>query len=356
MALMNYLYGETYFEDPEKTDYYEFTNGDYVGCGGFGQVYKAKYKKTGEYYALKFFNKKDIEGNKCNKENEATDDKKKTDLDDKNKLILKELKACNEMREKFKENPYITKIIDIMETKESFVLIAELGDITLHEKITNHKKETGKGFEKIKALRITYEIALALKNLDNFAHRDLKPMNIVFKKNCRNKDVQNNDNKNMGNKDFQNSDNENSEIHEQLKLIDFGSAKDNQHLQTAFEVGTDRYKAPEYFDYQKDSKNIQKFSPKVDIWSQGIILYEMLTSEPPFTSSKANNQIDEYAKNKENRNCIYDKEDVFDDKDEDGPKIIDFLKEQLECDVNKRLDIGEVQAHEIFKFNKIVSL
>jgi serine/threonine-protein kinase ULK/ATG1 len=83
----------------------------------------------------------------------------------------------------------------------------------------------------------------------NLIHRDLKPHNILLSKN--------------GN----------------IKIADFGFVKDyteNNMFDTL--CGSPIYMAPEILQYKK-------YDAKVDLWSIGIILYEMLSAEPPFIAS-----------------------------------------------------------------------
>ena len=64
-------------------------------------------------------------------------------------------------------------------------------------------------------------------------------------------------------------------------MTDFGISKHlvfdptNYSTSASFILGSPIYMAPEILKYKK-------YDSKVDLWSMGIILFEMLTSKPPF--------------------------------------------------------------------------
>lgn len=76
-----------------------------------------------------------------------------------------------------------------------------------------------------------------------------------------------------------------------IKILDFGLSKqiDNDHSRIALSnqgVGTYWYLPPETFQ-QKNPE----ISEKVDVWSAGVILYEMLCGRKPFGHNKSQNSI-----------------------------------------------------------------
>lgn len=87
-------------------------------------------------------------------------------------------------------------------------------------------------------------------------HRDLKPENMILQK----------DGDLDGNK---------------LKLVDFGLASFCNIEEYLFKrCGTPGFVAPEIIN--SSSKNHEKFTPKVDVFSAGVIFYIMLVGKSPF--------------------------------------------------------------------------
>ena len=85
---------------------------------------------------------------------------------------------------------------------------------------------------------------------NGIAHRDLKPENLLYI-------------------------NEGSEINNPIKVIDFGLSRNfEEQSKMNTKVGTAYYVAPEVLN--------GKYNEKCDVWSAGVILYILLSGEPPF--------------------------------------------------------------------------
>ncbi|ONL96437.1 Serine/threonine-protein kinase ATG1c [Zea mays] len=122
----------------------------------------------------------------------------------------------------------------------------------LHAYLQRHKRVS----EKV-AKHFIRQLASGLKMLrdNNVVHRDLKPQNILL--------VENNENT-------------------LLKIADFGFAKFLQPFALAETLcGSPLYMAPEVMQGQK-------YDAKADLWSVGVILYQLVTGIPPFNGD---NQI-----------------------------------------------------------------
>ncbi len=239
-------------------------------------------------------------------------------------LLNKEIYACKKMiKKKIKDLESFNNEIDIL-SKCDHPNIIRLYEIIEGEKNINLIMEECKGgelFEKIQAKngkkmtikevsKIFKEIMIAVNYLHNrgICHRDLKPENILFL---------------------------NNEENSPIKLVDFGLGKifgdygklyNNEMKNT---VGTTVYMSPEVIK--------KKYDQFCDIWSCGVILYQMLSKGYfPF-----------YGKNDDEIfNRILEMKVEFPEKewkniDKDA---IDLIKKML-CNVSDRLNAQQVLNH-----------
>ena len=202
-----------------------------LGHGSFGHVYRCQRISTGDVYACKKFVKKLIKNKKG----------LKTEID--------LLRAT--------DHPNIIKLYDTFEDKNHLYLIMEeCSGGELFQRLALNAKNNKLYTEK-DAARMMKQILEAVNYLHyhGVCHRDLKPENILL-----------------------------SSMDEcsQLKLIDFGLSKVLKTMDDIMNgaVGTLYYMAPEVI--------LGNYNEKCDVWSCGVILYIMLSGNPPF-----------YAKNEE---------------------------------------------------------
>jgi serine/threonine-protein kinase len=145
-------------------------------------------------------------------------------------------------------HPNIARLYEYISSGHTPCIIMEYVEGTTLDSFI-HKKGRLKSDE---AEKILLQIVSALKYLHgkNIIHRDIKPSNFKVEKDGI------------------------------VKMLDFGIAK-NQYTpkltQMGFVVGTTEYMAPEQFE--------QKVEEKSDVWSLGVMTYEMLTGELPFESN-----------------------------------------------------------------------
>ena len=196
-----------------------------LGEGGMGVVYKARDTKLDRTVALKFLPSQF-----------GTDDEEK-------KRFINEAKAASAL-----DHNNICSIYSIEETDggDLFIVMAYYEGMSLKEKIEQ-------GPLPLKdAVQYSIQIASGLQKAHekDVIHRDLKPENL-----------------------FITDDN-------QVKIIDFGLAKAAQRTmltKSGTTLGTMPYMSPE----QAQGSTVDH---RTDIWSLGVVIYEMVTGQRPFKS------------------------------------------------------------------------
>ncbi|KAJ5080104.1 serine/threonine-protein kinase fhke-related [Anaeramoeba ignava] len=259
-----------------------------LGEGCFGTVYSGIRKSDGFPCALKVISKE-----KANQQG-AMD----TILDE--VYILQSINHHN-----------IVSVYDVFDSENYVVLVLEL--VTGGELLDLIAKST---LNEEEALFLFYQILTAISYLhkNGIAHRDLKPENILLKKD--------------------------STPH--IKITDFGISKvvNEQKLMKTI-CGTPLYLAPEMLIYPD-----QGYTFAVDMWSAGIILYQLLTGVTPFNFSFFPNTPFEIQ-------SFYSKID-FDSNS--LPKISDSAKDLvrnlLKVNPNQRLTADQALNHPWIKSNR----
>ena len=205
-------------------------NADYellgvLGKGGMGSVYKARQVKLNRTVALKVLH---IEGD-SEEEKEAE------------KRFYSEAQAMKELNHQNLATVYdFGKQDDKIFIAMTFVEGESLSDIIKREKKLPVKR----------AIYIAWQIARGLEYAHEreVIHRDIKPSNVMIKKN------------------------------NEVCIIDFGisiSTHSQRLTNPGMTMGTPEYMSPE----QCQNKNVTLQS---DIYSFGIVFYEMLSGDPPF--------------------------------------------------------------------------
>jgi len=194
-----------------------------LGRGAFSIVYLAAQKASGQQFAVKVINKKDL-----GKDYEKN---LKMEVD-----ILKKVNHPNiiALKELFDTPDKLYLIMELVTGGELFDKIVEKGSYTEHE-----------------AAQLVRKIVSAVEYLHNLGivHRDLKPENLLLKR----------------------ADND-----LEIAIADFGLSKivgQQMMMQTA--CGTPSYVAPEVL-------NASGYGKEVDMWSIGVITYILLCGFPPF--------------------------------------------------------------------------
>ena len=173
-------------------------------------------------------------------------------LDDKRQETIEEIKKeINIMKIMQKDNKYSIKYIDSIEENCYYYIIMEYCDISLEKKI---KEEKGLKLNIIQIIMRQLNKNLKKLNERSLIHKDIKPDNILIKYKNGNKNI------------FE------------IKLIDYGLSKELSKKYDYEIAGDKNYMAPE--------SKINKINIKSDLWSIGIMMYQMYFNQFPFENNK----------------------------------------------------------------------
>ena len=253
-----------------------------LGKGGYGKVYEIRSKKTGEIRACKHLSKLNIKN-------------------------LEKFKREIEILKKM-DHPNIIKLYEVFESERSLYLVMEEckgGEV--FDKIVERIQAKQMYSEK-DAANIIQQVMSCIQycHNHNICHRDLKPENLLYL-------------------------NPGSERDNRIKVIDFGLSQNADKLKT--KVGTAYYVSPEILK--------GNYTQLCDIWSAGVILYILLTGDPPFNG--ASDQI------------IYNKIMKFDFSFPEkkwkhiSKEAKDLLQNHMLVPENKRATAKQVLEHNWFK-------
>ncbi|XVF23480.1 hypothetical protein REPUB_Repub13aG0042300 [Reevesia pubescens] len=191
-----------------------------VGEGSFGKVYKGRRKYTGQTVAMKFIMKHG-----------------KTEKDIHN--LRQEIEILRKLKH---EN--IIEMIDSFESQQEFCVVTEFAQGDLFQILEDDKCLPE---EQVQAIAKQLVRALHYLHSNRIIHRDMKPQNILIGAGSV------------------------------VKLCDFGFARAMSTNTVVLRSikGTPLYMAPELV-------REQPYTHTVDLWSLGVILYELFVGQPPF--------------------------------------------------------------------------
>lgn len=210
-----------------------------LGAGGMGAVYRARHLQMDRLVAIKVLHQRFVE-------NEAA--RVRFQIEARAAVMLQHSNAVS--------------VTDFGQTSEGCVyIVMELLEGRTLREILNREGpiETARAI----SIMLQTSAAVAAAHEAGIIHRDLKPSNILVTQSADQPAV--------------------------VKVLDFGIAKvtadklDEDEtatpvVQTSSVIGTPRYMSPE-------QNNGFELTPATDVYSLGVILYEMLTGMAPFTGS-----------------------------------------------------------------------
>lgn len=257
----------------------KYTTVSEIGGGNFGKVYKV-VDEQGQFFAMKKIQTRGM-------------NEKLRSLIENEKVVLQQINHSS-----------VLKFVAFFESAHHVYIVTELcegGDLENYLKI-NGKVEYEVGRRWIRDLT---DALKTLKN-QNILHRDLKVANLL-----------------ITDKDFNKA---------EIKICDFGFSKFLDSSLTRTQLGTPLYMAPEIF-------TSPAYNYKVDIWSLGVVSYEILCGNPPF---KCYN-LDELKRQQKNQISF-----------EDNPSLPepakDFIRQLLTYNPEQRPDYLVLLDHEFLKF------
>lgn len=246
-----------------------------LGKGSFASVYKAVDERTGETVAIKVISIERIGNDQRLHQNLMSE------ID-----IMKNYKhSCIcQLRENFSSSKHISLVLQYCAG----------GDLQKFIRKTTRLSESV-----TRKFLVQLAAGLGFLHEKNIIHRDIKSQNILLS---------------VASSDAQ------------LKIADFGFAKHLEEAAMAHSVcGTPLYMAPEVFDRRE-------YDSKVDIWSMGCVVYEMLTGYPPFRGSNPH----ELFKNIRDAKSLDVPQDVAISED-----MMKLLRNTLERDPAKRSSLSD---------------
>lgn len=262
-----------------------------IAKGKYSEIYKTSNDKN-EIYAIKIINKKKIL---------ETLNINSNDLENIIQEKLKLMKICE------KKSDSTIKIIQFINNKTNYYFVMEYCDSNLREYFQNNKFEKGLDVNAIRDIFNKLNKALVVMNNNNIFHGDLKPEHILISE------------KDENNIEFKFTD-----------FFNFNSIIKKYSIYTAPEI-------------QNSTKENNSFDIKSDLWSIGLILYELYFGKIPFEMEDIQKMKD---KNYKIRLSKADKENNFND----------LIEKLLKINVNERISFNDYLNHNFWDKQKNVQI
>ena len=209
--------------------------GDYqmirlLGEGTTAKVFLAEHNTSKNLIAIKRIRIDFIQENESNRE-----------------YFLNELRIMNELK-----HPNLLHCYELYQTSKNFYILMEYCEGGSLKHLRGNKG----GLSESESLSYMRQIMEGFKVLKRhkIIHRDVKLENLLFKNNV-------------------------------LKVADFGTAKRGMESTSTKMIGSFLTMAPEVMQVFGDDDDDDTYSSKVDLWSIGVVFYEILFGESPFYGS-----------------------------------------------------------------------
>ena len=291
----NYGYNDTY-----KIGSYEIFLNHQIGAGGYSSVYIARCVDTDLATKLCINNTIKLNGTLINNIVAVKKINTKTLSFKYHKMITEEINIMQHI--KVNPHPNIITCYDVIDDLDTIYIVMEycvVGDFS---------KVIGKQMKEEYVRYYFNQLVNGIKYLDEhkIIHRDIKPKNLLLT-------TSSNDNKQI------------------LKICDFGLAKNKTGLLREYTIcGSPLYMAPEMFKEKS-------YTDTADIWSVGIIMYEMIYGRNPLSGVKDYNELEAFMINTVAID-IPPKNDITEE-------CLNLLKRLLTKDSDDRITLKELYTH-----------
>ena len=252
-----------------------------IGRGGYGKIYLAKNTKDNKEYAIKYISKEKM---------------KQVGVD--GSVIQREIDVHIRIN-----HPRIIKLHSFLEDKYNYYLALEYApNGNLYQYIQKKK-----GMPESEAFKYFIQVSSAIYFLHKYVyvHRDIKPENILLDKNL------------------------------DVKLCDFGWCVSVEKGERTTFCGTYEYMAPEMV-------NDELYDMGIDIWSLGVLLYEMIHGYSPF---RAHNNQAQDPKSAQVEIFLNIKNNKYTIDKQISEECTDLIAKLLTTDTKKRIKIGDIFTH-----------
>ena len=225
------------------------------------------------------------------------------------------------------DHPNIIKLFEVKKTEKFIYIITEFcngGD--LQSFLDKYVKENNKGLSEEIVQYLMKQIIKAFKYLHNkrILHRNIKLENILINYEDENDKLNNNIMK------------------AKIKITDFEFSKYLEKGKLTYTtLGSPSYMSPLLLNKLNSGKNNQNkgYDEKEEIWSLGIIFYELLVGKNPFEAEDMDELMEKVEKG------------IYKIPSNISKEAVSFMNGMIQYDSNKRLTIDELSCHNFL--NKI---